>query len=71
MRHPEPRRPPRPPRGAVMCFLREEEAGTTAVEYAVMLALVLAACIAGISTFGDSTVGVFGKSDTQMEAAGL
>ena len=34
-------------------FLKRED-GPTAVEYAVMLALIIVACIAGITTFGQN-----------------
>lgn len=37
-----------------------EEDGTTAVEYAVMLALILLSAISAISTFGVGTGGLWG-----------
>ncbi len=39
-------------------FLREED-GPTAVEYAVMLALIIVVCVAAISTIGTSTNSVY------------
>jgi pilus assembly protein Flp/PilA len=41
-------------------FLKREE-GPTAVEYAVMLALIIVVCIAAISVLGSSTNGTFTK----------
>ena len=38
---------------SVKNFLKRED-GPTAVEYAVMLALIIVACIAGITTFGQN-----------------
>jgi pilus assembly protein Flp/PilA len=48
-------------RSAVRCvanFLKRED-GPTAVEYAVMLALIVVACIAAITTFGQNTNSTF------------
>jgi pilus assembly protein Flp/PilA len=39
-------------------FLKAED-GPTAVEYAVMLALIIVACIAAISAFGQNTNSTF------------
>ena len=39
-------------------FLREED-GPTAVEYAVMLALIIVVCIAAITTLGTNASNVF------------
>ena len=49
-------------------FLRDED-GPTTVEYAVMLALILAACLTGISFFGQETSSSFDNSANQIEAA--
>lgn len=49
-------------------FFLWDETATTAVEYAVMLAMILMAIIAAIGTFGDATAGLFGKTRTQLEA---
>jgi pilus assembly protein Flp/PilA len=51
-------------------FIREEEA-TTAVEYAVMLALILIAMIGAISALGVESGGMWGGIDTDMNAAGI
>ena len=42
----------------VVSFLKQEE-GPTAVEYAVMLALIIVVCIAAITTFGKNTNSTF------------
>jgi pilus assembly protein Flp/PilA len=55
---------------SVARFLRDES-GPTAVEYAVMLALVLMSIIAAISTFGGAAGAMFGNIDTQFSAKGL
>lgn len=39
---------------AVVAFLKEES-GPTAVEYAVMLALIVVVCVAAVTTLGVST----------------
>ena len=39
-------------------FLKDES-GATAVEYAVMLAMILLTCIASIGLFGSNTAGAF------------
>ncbi len=44
---------------------------TTAVEYAVMLALILMAVIAAIGTFGSQTGGLWGNTNTQFESHGF
>lgn len=49
------------PRSAVRWvsnFLKRED-GPTAVEYAVMLALIIVACIAAITSFGQNTNSTF------------
>jgi len=51
-------------------FLHDEQA-TTAVEYAVMLAMILLVVIAGVANFGNATNGMFGRVDTQMKAHGV
>ena len=54
----------------VLRFLRDTEAATS-VEYAVMLALVLAAVIAGIQTLGTGTGGMWGGIQTDLSAVGF
>ena len=49
-------------------FLRSEE-GPTAVEYAVMLALIIMACISAVVTLGESTATSFDDSRTKIEQA--
>jgi pilus assembly protein Flp/PilA len=46
-------------------FLVSED-GPTAVEYAVMLALILVACITIITTLGTSISSTFGKVDSSL-----
>ena len=45
-------------RDQIQRFLREED-GPTAVEYAVMLALIIIVCITAITTLGTNANGVF------------
>jgi pilus assembly protein Flp/PilA len=47
-------------RGAIT-FLKRED-GPTAVEYAVMLALIIVVCFAAITALGSSTNSVFANS---------
>jgi pilus assembly protein Flp/PilA len=49
------------PRRAVRMFtdFLKAEDGPTAVEYAVMLALIIVACIAAITSFGQNTNSTF------------
>lgn len=49
-------------------FLREED-GPTAVEYAVMLALIVAVCLTAIRSAGTATANSFEDSATQISAA--
>jgi pilus assembly protein Flp/PilA len=44
--------------GTVVRFLRAED-GPTAVEYAVMLALIIVVCIAAITTLGNNAKATF------------
>jgi pilus assembly protein Flp/PilA len=44
--------------GTVVEFLRAED-GPTAVEYAVMLALIIVVCIAAITTLGNNAKSTF------------
>jgi pilus assembly protein Flp/PilA len=46
-------------------FLASED-GPTAVEYAVMLALILVACITIITTLGTSISSTFGKVNSSL-----
>ena len=48
-------------------ILRRDE-GATSVEYAVILALILAVVVVGISAFGTQTGGLWGGIDDKLEA---
>jgi pilus assembly protein Flp/PilA len=48
----------------VVAFLREED-GPTAVEYAVMLALILAVIIAAVANIGNTTSGMYNNLSLQ------
>jgi len=49
-------------------FLASEE-GPTAVEYAVMLALIIAACLTAVATVGESTSSSFGNARDKINSA--
>jgi pilus assembly protein Flp/PilA len=50
-------------------FLAAED-GPTAVEYAVMLALIVIVCIAAITVVGTNTSGMFNTVATQLGSSG-
>jgi pilus assembly protein Flp/PilA len=50
-------------------FLNRED-GPTAVEYAVMLALIIVVCIAAITTLGSNANGTFSNVALNTAAAG-
>jgi pilus assembly protein Flp/PilA len=50
-------------------FLRNED-GPTAVEYAVMLALIIVVCITAITTLGSNASNTFSYVATQVGATG-
>jgi len=54
----------------ILHFLRDE-AGPTAVEYAVMLALILLSCIAGVLAVGNQTNAMYGDIKTGMDNHGI
>ena len=54
----------------ILRFFRKEEAAT-AVEYAVMLALVLMVVIAAISSLGTKTSGLWGAIVAALRSAGV
>ena len=54
----------------LVCFLRNEDAAT-AVEYAVMLALVLLAIIGAISSVGGHTGDMWRSNASALQAAGM
>jgi pilus assembly protein Flp/PilA len=49
-------------------FLREDD-GPTAVEYAVMLALIIVVCILAIATLGQNAKGTFKYVGSQLTAS--
>jgi pilus assembly protein Flp/PilA len=49
-------------------FLRAED-GPTAVEYAVMLALIILACFASITSLVNATAASYNDAYTKMDAA--
>ena len=50
-------------------FLKDEE-GATAVEYGVLVAMIIAVCIVAISGIGGSIGDAFTDVDTKIKAAG-
>jgi pilus assembly protein Flp/PilA len=53
---------------ALWRFLQEED-GPTAVEYAVMLGLILAACLVAVDLLGTNTSNSFGNARDKINAA--
>jgi pilus assembly protein Flp/PilA len=53
---------------SVQVFLRNED-GPTAVEYAVMLALIVAVCIAAITTLGSNANASFKTVGSKLASA--
>ena len=53
----------------VVEFLKKEE-GPTAVEYAVMLALIIVVCLIAITALGTSANATFGSVGSAIGAAG-
>jgi pilus assembly protein Flp/PilA len=52
----------------IRCFLTDEE-GPTAVEYAVMLMLIILVCIVGVQSVGRNTNQMFTDSTDQLNTA--
>ena len=52
----------------LVCFLKRED-GPTAVEYAVMLALIIVVCLAAIGTLGSQANATFSTTGAKIEAA--
>ena len=48
-----------------------EESGQTAVEYAVLLAMIAMTCIITIRALGDISVGMWANNQTKLEDAGF
>jgi Flp pilus assembly pilin Flp len=46
-----------------------DECGTTSVEYAVMLALIITGCIIGLTTVGYAVASHFSDAQTALDAA--
>ncbi len=55
---------------AIQAFFRDDEAAT-AVEYAVMLAMILVTVIAAISSVGSTTGGMWGDIKSDLNAHGF
>ena len=53
---------------SILKFLRGED-GPTAVEYAVMLALIVGAAMTGITSMGSATMTSFQDTSTRIDAA--
>jgi len=53
---------------AFLSFLKDE-AGPTAVEYAVMLALIIVVCIAAVTTLGTNASGTFSKAASAADTS--
>jgi pilus assembly protein Flp/PilA len=53
---------------SIVEFLKRED-GPTAVEYAVMLALIIVVCIAAITTLGTKANATFNTVSSQLGAA--
>jgi pilus assembly protein Flp/PilA len=49
-------------------FLHEED-GPTAVEYAVMLALIIVVCIVAIGTLGSNASSLWGSNESNLDIA--
>ncbi|EGF27324.1 MULTISPECIES: Flp family type IVb pilin [Rhodopirellula] len=51
----------------VVAFLKEED-GPTAVEYAVLLALIIVVCIGAVTTIGSNANAKFGEAGAAIAA---
>lgn len=51
-------------------FMKGQD-GATAVEYAVMLALIIVVCMTGINAIGSSNNGLWAGNNNAMQAAGF
>ena len=49
-------------------FIKDED-GATAIEYGLIAALVAVACIAALTSMGDSLVGIFEEVSSELDAA--
>ncbi len=57
-------------RRAVLAFLVDDD-GPTAVEYAVMLGLILMSVIAGVLSVGGATGGMYSGIDSNLQSHGF
>jgi len=55
---------------ALVTFVREDQAAT-AVEYAVMLALILLAVIGTVAFLGQRTAGAYNNANSEFKAVGI
>lgn len=55
-------------RNAIYQFLKSED-GPTAVEYAVMLALIVVACLGAVQSMANATADSFDDSASQLNGA--
>jgi pilus assembly protein Flp/PilA len=55
---------------AIQAFFRDDQAAT-AVEYAVMLAMIIVTCVAAISSFGSASNGMWGGINNDLNAHGF
>jgi pilus assembly protein Flp/PilA len=51
-------------------FLMSED-GPTAVEYAVMLGMIIVVCVSAVASFGNAQLGYWQRVDTQMKGHGV
>lgn len=56
-------------RAKLTAFVRKED-GPTAVEYAVMLALIIVVCLAAIGVVGTSANNIFGQVGASLASVG-
>ena len=56
---------------AIRRFLFDEDEAVTAVEYAVMLALIIVVCIGAIRSLGSAHNALWGDTHAKMKAAGV
>lgn len=54
----------------IHAFLSGDEAAT-AVEYAVMLALIIVSCLATLRALGNANNGMWGKNNSELQAHGF
>lgn len=57
-------------RRQIQRFFKAQD-GVTAVEYAVLLALIVVACIAAVKAVGDKTSGIWASNKSELDSAGF